>query len=444
MRKLVLIGGVAALVGWLAVACSSGNETSPTGKGGTGQGGGSGGSSASGGKGGGTGGSTTGGTAGTGTGCSGGKGGTAGGNTGGTSTEGGAAGEDGQGGMQACATETQEAKLTPANLLFVIDKSGSMQCNPPNGDDVLGAMCENFPRKENPAEDSKWEVTRDALSDALDTLAMQPADISAGISVFPKGTTSNSCAVEEVPEVAVSPLSATQRTAMRDLMDSVVPGGLTPIAGATILSYSHLSKLIRTGDLVGNTFVVLLTDGAETCADSYLEELVETHVPNARLFNIRTFVIGAPGSEGARRLLSQIAFEGGTARTANCDHESADGDVGDCHFDMTTSENFAEDLNDALLAISRTKVLACEFDVPTNPDGGGVDLDEVNVTFRPGDGEPEQVLNDPDTDCADAEGWQYSEDGRKIILCGSICDRVQADPEGQVSIVLGCPTIQVT
>jgi hypothetical protein len=346
--------------------------------------------------------------------------------------------------MVAGAKDVQEAKLTPANLLFVIDKSGSMECNPPDGDAQLGAMCENFPRKEDMNAPSKWEVTRDALAMALDTLAMQ-ANISAGLSVFPKGTASNSCQVDAAPEVPIAPLNAAQRGAIGDVLDAVDPAGLTPIAGATILSYAHLSAQLRARELTGNTFVVLLTDGAETCREEELPPLVDEDVPNARLFNIRTFVIGAPGSEQARGLLSQIAYEGGTATSASCDHSGdlTDDDTGDCHFDMTTSTDFAADLNDALLAISRTKTLSCTFDVPTNPSGGGVNLNEVNVEFQPGDGDVEEVLNVAGQDCAnDVDGWQYSADKSKIILCGPICDRVQADPEGQVSIVLGCPTVK--
>jgi hypothetical protein len=319
-----------------------------------------------------------------------------------------------------------------------------MECNPPNGDEQLGAMCENFPRKEDMSLPSKWEVTRDALAMALDTLAMQ-ANISAGLSVFPKGTASNSCAVEAAPDVPIARLNATQRAAIGDVLDAVNPAGLTPIAGATILSYSHLAAELRARELAGNTFVVLLTDGAETCREEELTNLVAEDVPNARLFNIRTFVIGAPGSEQARGLLSRIAYEGGTATSPTCDRSGAltDDDTGDCHFDMTTSTDFASDLNDALLAISRTKTLSCTFDVPTNPSGGGVNLNEVNVEFQPGTGRVEDVLNVPGQDCAGGvDGWQYSADRTKIILCGDICDRVQSDPEGQVSIVLGCPTVK--
>jgi hypothetical protein len=106
---------------------------------------------------------------------------------------------------------------------------------------------------------------------------------------------------------------------------------------------------------------------------------------------------------------------------------------------MTVSVDLAADLDAALQAISRTTVLTCEFDVPENPDGGGVDYNKVNVTFTPGGGDAERILQ-TDGDCDVDDGWQYSEDYAKIILCGDTCTRVQADPEGEVSIELGCPT----
>ncbi len=126
-------------------------------------------------------------------------------------------------------------------------------------------------------------------------------------------------------------------------------------------------------------------------------------VPNARLLNIRTFVIGAPGSEQARARLSQMAWEGGTASSDDCDHWD-DPDKGDCHFDMTKSTDFAADLNDALKEIAQTKILSCEFDVPKNDSGGGVDLDKVNVTFTNGDGDEEEILKDTSESCDDAMG----------------------------------------
>ena len=314
-----------------------------------------------------------------------------------------------------------------------------MNCNPPEGDAAKNAQCADFPIKEDPSLPSKWEVASSALADALDTLAGQ-TNVRVGLTLFP---IADQCGVSADPVVDIAKLDSKQRNGIADVLGGVSPSGETPIAGATILSYQHLADAIRQGELTGNTFVVLLTDGAETCKQAELPKLLRTDVPHARLFNIRTFVIGAPGSESARSLLSQLAWEGGTASSADCDHADGAADQGDCHFDMTTSKDFAKDLNAALQKISREKVLSCEFDVPTNPEGGGVDRNKVNVSFKPGSGQAETIKLDDTASCEQANGWQYSDDGSKIVLCGAVCERVQSDPEGKVTIALGCPTIKV-
>ena len=40
-------------------------------------------------------------------------------------------GSGGSGGTEACAKNVIEGTLEPTNILFVIDRSGSMNCNPP-------------------------------------------------------------------------------------------------------------------------------------------------------------------------------------------------------------------------------------------------------------------------------------------------------------------------
>jgi hypothetical protein len=428
-----MLGSFVAAAAWSSGACGSSDDaTSGTGgkenRGGRGGNGGSGNTSARGG---------TSGFGGTGV----------SGAAGGTSEPGGAGGEGGYDG-ETCAATTQEAKLTPANLLFVLDKSGSMNCNPPEGDEALNARCANFPIQEDPNKPTKWQVTSAAFVDALDALSEQ-ANIQGGLMLFPvperaaAGASSReeACWVDGVADVEVGALDASGRDDIGTVLEAVAPAGETPIVGATILGYKYLSEAIRAGDIEGNHFVVLLTDGAETCEPGLLQKLVDVDVPNARLWNIRTFVIGAPGSERARSLLSNIAFEGGTASSSSCIHGGSAPDVGDCHFDMTESSDFARDLALALQEISRTTVLACEYEIPENPDGGGVNLNEVNVTFTPGSGRRERILKNDSGDCDSVDGWQYSEDFAKIVLCGDVCERVQADPEGRVSIELGCPTV---
>jgi len=329
-----------------------------------------------------------------------------------------------------CASETVTGDLKPANLLFVVDRSGSMNCNLPENGQTSENCAEN-PTKLYPELLSKWELTREALGDAFNFLAQSGVSVSVGLTMFPVADTR--CDVALSPDVPLAPLDATHNAQLQSFLANVVPDGETPFAGATILSYEHLRiQLVEEGALPGNTFVVLLTDGYETCAPEYLEELLNEDVPNALLFGFRTFVIGAPGSEGARSLLSQVAWAGNTAAASDCDHADSAPDAGDCHFDMTESLNFAEDLGAALREISGT-VLTCELDVPTNPSGGGVDLNRVNVD-----------VNDVEyyaTDCSVAgnSGWQYSDDQTRIILCGEACDAA-TQPNATVSIVLGCPT----
>ncbi|MEZ4232055.1 MAG: VWA domain-containing protein [Polyangiaceae bacterium] len=336
-----------------------------------------------------------------------------------------------------CAFDKVTGDRVPANMLFVIDRSGSMNCNPPPTQ--TSAQCENSPQKQDQSLNSKWEDTRIALEAALDQLQAQP-NVGVGVNMFPRD---NSCQVSGTPNIQVTSLDSTQLSGIKAFFGTVDPGGRTPLAGATILSYKHLLTQLQAGNLEGNKFVVLITDGFETCAPDELNKLVNTDVPNAYdLLNIRTFVIGAPGSEGARSLLSQIAKAGGTASSPTCTADpNGNADVGDCHFDLTnvsSPQDFANQLSQALEAISGT-VLTCEFDVPQASGGGEVDRDKVNVIVTP-DGGTAVNLQQDNADCENsANGWQYNADKTKIVLCGNACDTAKQEGSS-VQIVLGCPS----
>lgn len=358
-----------------------------------------------------------------------------------TSTGGGAGGEE-TSPPSGCASTTSSAQQIPANLLFVLDRSGSMNCNPPNGREEL-AVCQGVAQLSD--EDTKWQITADALSTALEQLAQQDR-ISAGLTVFPLigGNPQDVRLPEQGPDVEIEVLSATHLAELQQFILGVTPRGETPLANATLSSYELLRQKIIARQLPGNTFVILMTDGTETASQTLLEQLVDTWVGTAfEGFGIRTFVIGAPGSEAARSTLSQIAFDGATASSDACDHSGEQDDAGNCHLDMTTSVDFASDLSQALLDISRDRSLACDFAVPSNSNGSGVNLNQVNVSFSPSDADTEDVLLDDVGVCGvDAEGWQFNDDQTRIFLCGNICDRVRADITGEVGIVLGCPTVR--
>lgn len=337
-----------------------------------------------------------------------------------------------------CATSSMLSALLPSNLLFVIDRSSSMACNPPPTTD--SQTCELDSVRAQPLLPSKWEITRDAVLDAIDAL---PQDTVVGLSYF---SNDDSCGVHSMPSVALAPLGGAQRSAIRASLSNVEPAGPTPLVGAVILAYRHLHAQALAGAITGNKYVVLLTDGqqSEACNDAArcgdggacTDLLIETEVPKAAGPGvwIKTFVIGAPGSEPARVVLSRMALAGGTARPS-CEPEA-----GTCHFDMTTQTDFSEALSSALTAISGRAALGCELSMP-RPPSGEVDPTRVNVVYSPADGSaPKVVPQDARAGCDEgANGWQYADGGTKIRLCGPTCEIVREDRGARLDVVLGCP-----
>ncbi len=336
----------------------------------------------------------------------------------------------------ACAAANVQAPRQPANILFVVDRSGSMNCNPPPID--TSTNCEKFPKKVDATKDSKWEITRDALKVAI---AAMPTQNSVGLMYF---NNNDSCGAPSAPNLAIAPVTPSHISAVNTSLAGVTPKGSTPIVASMINGgYNYMNNLTAKG----KRFVVLLTDGSETCnADKASIDALFSSATLATSIEIKTFVLGAPGSEPARQMLSKLAYLGGTASSATCSYTNTDPTIGDCHVDMTNlgdgGSSFATQLNDALEKVSR-EALSCEFDIPPANDGGTVDPDKVNVIFKPSNGPEETVNRDATKTCDKAAGWQYNTNKTKILLCGTPCDKVKADPLATVSILLGCATKDV-
>jgi hypothetical protein len=237
--------------------------------------------------------------------------------------------------------------------------------------------------------------------------------------------------------VAIQALVPAQLAAIEDSLANVTPGGGTPLVGATILAYQHLHALALQGELPGNKFVVLLTDGEQSeqcsepsrCAtvDECKRLLVEVEAPKARRpgVDIRTFVIGAPGSEPARAMLSQLAVAGGTAP------EACDARAGACHFDMTRETDFAGALSQTLSDITG-RAATCELPLPAT--GDALDRNRVNVVYSPGDGSaPSVIVQDthrtaPRSSCAGRSARPFAATGaRASTSCSGVRCRVPTE-----------------
>ncbi|NRA31991.1 MAG: VWA domain-containing protein [Polyangiaceae bacterium] len=232
-------------------------------------------------------------------------------------------------------------------LLFVIDKSGSMNCNLPAI--TPSATCESDPVQVDLNKPRKWDVVTGEIKAALTTMhaEYEPEALRVGVRYF---NTDNICGTQAESDITRWDLTDDHLTQMSAALDLVVPFGGTPIVGAAATAYQ---ELITTESK--RRYVILVTDGTDSCQSHYAEtqnksedydfdtELLNLAASAVADHNIRTFVLGAPGSEGNIMNLSKLAQAGG-----NTECDAAGGEI--CHFDMTTGD-FVSGLTEALTVI---------------------------------------------------------------------------------------------
>jgi hypothetical protein len=321
---------------------------------------------------------------------------------------------------QVCVGQEAGTELAPSTVELLVDTSLSMNENAPG------------------SRRSKWLETRDVMLEGVD---LMPGTTSVGVVFYPDVEVGANPCFDSQEDVAIQTLgssSSEQRTQIRDAFSRESPRGSTPTHDAYRYALARLAAATQPGP----RFLVLITDGTPTyalgCEGSGQQNDPSDPTPlipeaaSALGRGIKTFVIGSPGSEGARRSLSQMAEAGGTS-SGNCSH---DGRPKYCHFDMTEQPDFTGALRDALASISGL-ALSCVYDIPPPPAGSALDPSKVNVMFTPQGGDREVIGQSADGGCV--EGWQYSPNQSQILLCGDTCNRVKAS-SGQVTLQFGCAT----
>jgi hypothetical protein len=322
---------------------------------------------------------------------------------------------------QACAGQSAGAESAPSVLQLLVDTSGSMDQDAPG------------------ARGSKWTVTRGAVLDAINGM---PEDTSVGVIFYPNvpNNDSNPCIQRQtaVPIAELAAAGSQQRQRLSRAFQRQSPAGGTPTHDA----YEYAVGDMSASRAIGARFLVLITDGIPTFSlgcegDGNADNPVDSApliaaARDAAVGGVRTFVIGAPGSEDGRESLSRMAEAGGTA-SAGCSHQGPNY----CHFDMTRERDLGQGLASALGIISGV-ALGCRYSVPVAPDGAMLDPGKVNVLFTPPDGVQELIGQSLDDGCS--EGWRYTDNQTQIRLCSNTCERVQGS-DGSLTLQFGCATM---
>lgn len=330
-----------------------------------------------------------------------------------------------------------EAERPKSNLVFVVDRSGSMKIKLPNGD-------------------TRWAATRAALYGILGKLpAMQTR---ASVMQFPQGDAPITCCsinsqnvvacnCSSVPAPTKRCDAATYKGAEPTELDAAALTSIrtqidktnnefywgTPLAAATAAGVN----LQKASNNDGVKAVILLTDGAPTScdttanpdanADQFVIDAAKAGMANGE--TIRTYVIGvvdgANGNDARPDLLSKVAQAGGTARDASCAANNT------CFYSASAA-NLQADLATAFEKIARDAT-DCTFELP--PATSTTDLGKVNVTLSENGTQTTIARDQTKTD-----GWDFVDNQSRVKLYGKACAEA-SNVDVRVKVVLGCRTV---
>ena len=292
----------------------------------------------------------------------------------------------------ACATSSASGQLTPANLVFMFDQSGSMG---------------------GPNMSVKWSPVTAALSAFFSDAAS--TGMSASLQYFSQGSTCSSSNYQ-TPEVPLSPLPS---PAFASSISTHSPAGGTPTLPALkgAIDYAKSTAAAKPGEKVA---VVLVTDGDPNDCNSTVNNVAAEAATVAA--TIPTYVIGVGSDFGN---LNAMAVGGGTGAAILVT-------VGDPN---KTKADLAAALNKI-----RGATASCSFAMPKPPSGQVLDINAVNVQFTSSAGPQTLAYN---RDCTGGTGWHYDNASAPtaIDLCQATCDSVKAATGGKVSIAFGCATL---
>jgi hypothetical protein len=331
-----------------------------------------------------------------------------------------AGGSPGVGGFESCATaeDTALPQKAPADIIIAVDTSGSM------------------------SEEAGW--VQDALNGFATTITAAGIDlrvvlIADATVCIPAPLGSGQCNGAD-----------TSAPVYRHVVQTVAS---TDALQQILATYPQYSDMLRTG--ATKTFLVVSDDESDMSAGDFTNQLLALSA-DFQGFQFDSIVASAG-------TLSCGPF--GTCPTNNvCCYQdgpfcmSYGEEPGDVYMQLSQqtggvigdlcAQEFGPIFDDMAEGVIVSSQLACDYAIPTPPEGEVLNPAKVNVTYLPGGGgEPVQLYNVPGglADCGPQGGWYYDDPvaPTRILVCPSTCTTLQADTQGEVKVVFGCDTVIV-
>jgi hypothetical protein len=297
----------------------------------------------------------------------------------------GAAKDGGTGDAKNCGAMLFNLERAPAQILIVLDRSGSMnEIVPP----IVG---------------TKWVNVTAALNE---TVTATNDSVLWGLKVFPQPT---GCVVADGADV---PIAAMNSAPIAAGIQAVTPVGSTPTALAVTKAAAYLQGLGTTTP----KYIVLATDGQPNCRAGGLGGSMDPDgavmaVQAAATAGFHTFVVGiaTTGTE-ADGTLNNMATAGLEPRTTDPKY-----------YPVTSRADLV-----AALGLITGQVTNCVFPLNQLPPAPADVTVRINGMVVP-------------RDTGHMMGWDLTSNNGAVQVYGSFCDTLKASGAGaKVDIVYGC------
>lgn len=297
-----------------------------------------------------------------------------------------------------CDRQDFDLARRPAEILIVLDRSGSMKEKPSGSS----------------GDATKWSLVVPGVNEVV---TETDASVSWGLKVFPEGE-GDECIVGSVTDAIPVAIAAKNAAAVTAQVLATTPeGNGTPTGDAIDSAVAYLKTLSDPNP----KFILLATDGEPSCAGTkkgstgarpYAVRAVE----DAAKAGFKTFVVGvATTKTTATQALNDMAVAGEMPR-------NDPNPLATKYYLASTKDELVQSLTEIAGQVS-----SCVFDLTSKPPDPGNIAVHVNGANAP-------------KDTTHTDGWDYtSSEYLQVEVYGTWCDQIKAATTNKVNFVLGCP-----